>query len=306
MPPSAPVITGIVTIFTIGLTFRERYQVSYTYLATLNFLTCRPFGTAWCDKVAKLNPNSNGRVPVPTLERLATYLRFLIDLEQSGVDTISSAEVERQTGINAAQFRKDLSVFYPAFGEFGKPGVGYNVPELKRRIARILKIDSEQRIILVGAGNLGSALVGYPGLKEHHFNLVAVFDNNAAKIGQSLFDLVINDVRQITEVNAEVQAQIAILAVPASSAQHVAEVLVGAGIRAILNFAPVLLRVPSHVFVRNVSFLQELAVLSYHLSAADEDEDDSLPGQVDTLEAALGGASSASAPQSTAVADVSE
>jgi redox-sensing transcriptional repressor len=227
-----------------------------------------------------VNPNSNGRVPVPTLERLATYLRFLIDLEQSGVDTISSAEVERQTGINAAQFRKDLSVFYPYFGEFGKPGVGYNVPELKRRIARILKIDSEQRIVLVGAGNLGSALVGYPGLKEHHFTLVAVFDNNPAKVGQPLWGLTIHDVLRIADVNADLQARIAILAVPATSAQHVAELLVEAGIRAILNFAPVLLRVPDHVFVRNVSFLQELAVLSYHLSAAEEAEDGDLPQQI--------------------------
>lgn len=217
-----------------------------------------------------MTPNSNGRVPVPTLERLATYLRFLIDLEQAGVDTISSAEVERQTGINAAQFRKDLSVFYPTFGEFGKPGVGYNVSELKRRIARILKIDTEQRIVLVGAGNLGSALVGYPGLKEHHFTLVAVFDNNPAKVGQQIWGLTIHDMLQITAVNVELEARIAILAVPAASAQLVADLLVEAGILAILNFAPVLLRVPKHVFVRNVSFLQELAVLSYHLSSAEE------------------------------------
>ena len=113
--------------------------------------------------------SQNGKVPVPTLERLATYLRYLIDLEQSQIETISSAEVERQTGINAAQFRKDLSYF----GEFGKPGVGYNVVDLQNRIARILKVDREQKVILVGAGNLGSALVGYPGLKEHRFNLVA-------------------------------------------------------------------------------------------------------------------------------------
>jgi redox-sensing transcriptional repressor len=205
---------------------------------------------------------NNGKVPEPTLERLATYLRFLIDLEQSHVETISSAEVERQTGINAAQFRKDLSYF----GEFGKPGVGYNVLDLQNRIARILKIDREQRIILVGAGNLGSALVGYPGLKEHRFSLVAVFDNNYGKIGRPLWDLEILDVARIPEVNRKLRARIAILAVPASAAQNVAEALIGAGIHAILNFAPVLLRVPEHVFVRNVSFLQELAVLSYHLS----------------------------------------
>ena len=205
---------------------------------------------------------NSGKVPVPTLERLATYLRFLIDLEQSRVETISSAEVERQTGINAAQFRKDLSYF----GEFGKPGVGYNVLDLQNRIAHILKIDREQRIILVGAGNLGSALVGYPGLKEHRFNLVAVFDNNFAKIGRPLWDLEVLDVVRIPEINEKLHARIAILAVPAGAAQNVADTLVVSGIHAILNFAPVMLRVPDHVFVRNVSFLQELAVLSYHLS----------------------------------------
>ena len=209
-----------------------------------------------------MTPNQNGKVPVPTLERLATYLRFLIELEQSQVETISSAEVERQTGINAAQFRKDLSYF----GEFGKPGVGYNVQELQSRIARILKIDREQRLILVGAGNLGSALVGYPGLNEHGFNLVAVFDSSSAKVGTVLRGLVIQEIEQVKERNVDLQARIAILAVPASVAQSVVEKLVEAGITAILNFAPVMLRVPDHISVRNVSFVQELAVLSYHLS----------------------------------------
>lgn len=209
---------------------------------------------------------SNEKVPIPTLERLATYLRLLIDLEQSHVDTISSAEVERQTGINAAQFRKDLSHFYKPLAKFGKPGVGYNVQDLQTRITRILKIDSEQRMILVGAGNLGSALVGYPGLSEHHFDLVAVFDDNVNKIGRPLWDLEILDVQRLKAVNSELGARIAILTVPATVAQKVADQMVDAGIHAILNFAPVLLRVPDHVYVRNVSFLQELAVLSYHLS----------------------------------------
>jgi redox-sensing transcriptional repressor len=217
--------------------------------------------------VKVLAQTSNGKgphkgPPIPTLERLATYLRFLIDLDQANVETISSAEVERQTGINAAQFRKDLSYF----GDFGKPGVGYNVTELQSRIARILKIDREQRVILVGAGNLGSALVGYPGLQEHRFNLVAVFDNNYGKIGRPLWDLEIRDVATIKETNQKLGARIAILAVPAGAAQKVTDLLVEAGIHAILNFAPVLLRVPHNVYVRNVSFLQELAVLSYHLS----------------------------------------
>jgi len=213
-------------------------------------------------KKRRSGADDEDKVPIPTLERLATYLRFLIDLDQANVETISSAEVESQTGINAAQFRKDLSYF----GEFGKPGVGYNVAELQSRIAHILQIDHEQRVILVGAGNLGSALVGYPGLQEHRFNLVAVFDNNYGKIGRPLWDIEIRDVATVTEINQKLGARIAILAVPASAAQKVAELLVEAGIRAILNFAPVLLRVPSNVYVRNVSFLQELAVLSYHLS----------------------------------------
>jgi redox-sensing transcriptional repressor len=204
----------------------------------------------------------SGKVPVPTLERLATYLRYLIDLEQDHIDTISSAEVEEQTGVNAAQFRKDLSYF----GEFGKPGVGYNVSELEGRIAHILKIDQEQRVLLVGAGNLGSALVGYPGLKEHKFNVVAVFDNNYAKIGRYLWDLEIQDVGRLKDVNTKYQARIAIVAVPRPAAQQVTDVLIEAGVLAILNFAPTVLRVPENVVVRNVSFLQELAVLSYHLS----------------------------------------
>ncbi|MCS7310493.1 MAG: redox-sensing transcriptional repressor Rex [Armatimonadetes bacterium] len=209
---------------------------------------------------------SNHRVPIPTLERMATYLRLLSDLEAAKVHTISSADIEQQTGINAAQFRKDLSYF----GEFGKPGVGYRVSELHRRIARILKIHREQPMLLVGAGNLGSALVGYPGLREHKFTIAAVFDNNYAKIGRMLWDHEILDVNRLKEVNQHIRARIGIIAVPASAAQEVADRLVEAGVTAILNFAPTILRVPPHVVVRNVSFLQELAVLSYHLEHEEE------------------------------------
>src|SRR2546423_13013466 len=170
-------------------------------------------------EVTHLTTTGNGKVLVPTLERLATYLRYLIDLEQDHIETISSAEVEDQTGVNAAQFRKDLSYF----GEFGKPGVGYNVAELQSRIARILKIDQEQRVLLVGAGNLGSALVGYPGLKEHRFNLVAVFDNNFAKIGRNLWDLEIQDFAKVKDVNQKLRAHMAIVAVPRVAAQSVAD-----------------------------------------------------------------------------------
>jgi redox-sensing transcriptional repressor len=200
---------------------------------------------------------------MPTLERLATYLRYLIDLDASHVETISSTDVERQTGINAAQFRKDLSYF----GEFGKPGVGYNVSELQGRIARILKIDQMQPVIVVGAGNLGSALIGYPGLQEHKFHIAAAFDRDPAKIGRRQNDLTVLDETLLGEVNAKIGARIAILCVPANAAQHVANDAIAAGVRVILNFAPIILKVPERVVVRNVSFLQELAVLSYHLSS---------------------------------------
>lgn len=212
--------------------------------------------------------NSSPKVPVPTLERLATYLRFLIDLEVSQVETISSTDVERQTGINAAQFRKDLSYF----GEFGKPGVGYNVVELQERIAKILKIDQLQPVIVIGAGNLGTALIGYPGLSEHKFQIAGAFDSDPNKIGRTHSDVVIQDMATLKEVNAKIQARIAIIAVPAVAAQAVADMAIAAGVRVILNFAPIILRFPERVVVRNVSFLQELAVLSYHLSTETTDK----------------------------------
>lgn len=213
------------------------------------------------------------RVPVPTLERLATYLRVLLDLHEGGVETISSQEVEHYSGISAAQFRKDLSYF----GEFGKPGVGYSVSQLIERIERILHIDQDQPILLIGAGNLGAALVGYPNFRAHRFGIAAVFDNNFVKIGRPFGDLIIEDIACLQEVNAQIGAKIAIIAVPASEAQTVANQLVNAGITGILNFAPTILKVPPNVFVRNVSFLQELAVLSYHVSE-EESQHHSLGG----------------------------
>jgi redox-sensing transcriptional repressor len=202
-----------------------------------------------------------GRVPTPTLERLATYFAILSDLASRHVDTISSAEVEERTGINAAQFRKDLSYF----GEFGTPGIGYNIDELHARICHILKLERTQPVLLVGAGNLGSALAGYPGLRAERFEIVAAFDNNRNKIGKQLWDLTIRDVAGLAEDNKTLRAKLAIIAVPAAAAQEVADTLVDAGIRNILNFAPVVLRLPPDVIVRNVDFVQELAVLSFYL-----------------------------------------
>jgi redox-sensing transcriptional repressor len=206
------------------------------------------------------------KVPTPTLERLTTYLRCLIDLGASDVETVSSAQIEEHTGIGAAQFRKDLSYF----GEFGRPGVGYNVADLEARIARILQIHKLQPIVLIGAGNLGSALVGYPGLEEHKFRIVAAFDTDPLKIGKRLREMDIIHFERFAEVNQTLQARMAILAVPTSAAQSAAETAVRFGIRGFLNFAPIPLKLPSPVIVRNVSFLQELAVLSYHVTESEQ------------------------------------
>jgi redox-sensing transcriptional repressor len=200
------------------------------------------------------------RVPVPTLERLAIYLRVLLDAHESGIQTLSSQEMEQHSGISAAQFRKDLSYF----GEFGKPGVGYSVQGLIACIERILRLDEEQPILLVGAGNIGSALVGYPNFRAHRLRIAAVFDNNFVKIGRPFGDLIIEDIARIREVNAQIERAAGYYCSAAHAAQEVADALVDAGVTGILNFAPTILRTPPHVHVRNVSFLQELAVLSYH------------------------------------------
>lgn len=210
---------------------------------------------------------NNSRIPVPTLERLATCFRYLIKLEHQEVDTISSAYIEEVTGISASQFRKDLSYF----GEFGTPGIGYNVHDLNRRIAEILKVEREQPVILVGAGSLGSALVGYTGLRNHRFNVLAVFDNNYNKIGRQLWELEIQDIQHVKRINAILEAKLAIVAVPATAAQGVVDQLVDAGIEAILNFAPATIRVPDGVAVRHVCFIRELTILSFYLSGKDSE-----------------------------------
>ena len=203
-----------------------------------------------------------GKVPLPTLERLATYLTALTDLRMRKVETISSSDIETRTGVNAAQFRKDLSYF----GEFGKPGIGYNVRDLHARISAILNLDRTQPVLLVGVGNLGSALLGYPALRAGNFRIVAAFDNNPAKIGKSVWDLAVKDVADLTAENVRLKARIGIITVPASSAQEVAEKLVEANVATILNFAPAILKLPRKVTVRNVDFVEELAVLSFYLT----------------------------------------
>jgi redox-sensing transcriptional repressor len=225
-------------------------------------------------------PASESGVPLPALERLSTYIRCLMQLEHDGVLSVSSHEMETYTGVSAAQFRKDLSYF----GEFGKRGIGYNVKDLRGRIAHLLQISEEQNVLLVGAGNLGSALIAYPGWRAYHFRIAAVFDKDPHKIGRKIRHVPVYDIAQIAEVNQTVGAKMGILAIPAWEAQPVAEQLVAAGVQGIINFAPIRLQVPTNVIVREVCFICELAVLSYRIRHMDEE--DPVPDAA-LLEAAL-------------------
>lgn len=212
--------------------------------------------------------SSEIQVPLPALERLSTYIRCLMELERSEVESVSSQDMERYTQVSAAQFRKDLSYF----GEFGKRGKGYRVSELRERIAAVLNIDKEQQVLLVGAGNLGSALIAYPGWHYYRFRIAAVFDRDSEKVGSSIRNHLVLDIERLEEIAASVGARIGILAVPARDAQSVADRLVQAGITGLINFAPIKLHVPRGVTVREVCFICELAVLSHQVHHPAEPE----------------------------------
>jgi redox-sensing transcriptional repressor len=208
---------------------------------------------------------SGRAAPEPTIARLALYLRCLLAAQQEGAETLSSADIEVRTSISSGQVRKDLSYF----GEFGKPGLGYAVAPLASRLASIMRLDRTQPVMLVGAGNLGTAIAGYSGLRESGFHLVAVYDNNFSKIGRRIWDLEIQDIERMPAINAEMGVQIGIIATPAPAGQDVADRMVSSGVRVILNFSPTRLSVPKEVVVRNVDLTQELQILCYYLPATE-------------------------------------
>jgi len=200
-------------------------------------------------------------VPEPTLARLSLYLRCLRHLAAEGVQTVSSAAIEARLNIPSTQVRKDLS----HFGEFGRPGIGYDVQHLLERLTETMQLDREQRAVIVGAGNLGSALLGYGGFANSPFRIVGIFDNNFSKIGRQAWNLEIQDVHRLPELNKDLGADIGIVAVPASAAQEAADLLVEAGVRAILNFAPAIINVPKDIAVRDVDVTREMEILSFHI-----------------------------------------
>jgi redox-sensing transcriptional repressor len=202
------------------------------------------------------------KIAESTVRRLSLYLRFLENFEAQGHTTISSAELARRGGTTSAQVRKDLSFF----GSFGKRGLGYPVGELARRLRDILGLDRTYRVVLVGAGRIGGALVQYPGFRQRGFNVSAIYDSDAKKVGSRWNGLVVRDVNHLgTELKKE-PVDIAIVVTPAEAAQDVADKLVHAGVKAILNFAPIQLSVPNDVVVKSVNMALELETLSFALA----------------------------------------
>lgn len=197
-----------------------------------------------------------------TVRRLSLYLRFLEEFEDQGIATVSSDALALRGGTTSAQVRKDLSFF----GSFGKRGLGYAVPELAGRLREILGLGREYRVVLLGAGKIGSALVQYRGFQKRGFEIVGIFDVDPAKIGKRWNGTVVSDVAELEKQIAGEHIDIAVLVTPADVAQDLADRIVKLGIKAILNFAPVQLAVPDDVAVKNVNLALELEALSYALT----------------------------------------
>jgi redox-sensing transcriptional repressor len=202
------------------------------------------------------------KIAESTVRRLSLYLRFLEEFEEQGIATVSSDALALRGGTTSAQVRKDLSFF----GSFGKRGLGYTVPELAGRLREILGLGRDYRVVLLGAGKIGSALVQYRGFQKRGFEIVGIFDVDPAKIGKRWNGLTVSDVAQLEAEFAGQAIDIGVLVTPAEAAQELADRLVKLGIKAILNFAPVQLSVPDDVSVKNVNLALELEALSYALT----------------------------------------
>jgi redox-sensing transcriptional repressor len=202
------------------------------------------------------------RISESSVRRLSHYYRVLDEVHAEGKRMISSHRLAEREGITSAQVRKDLS----SFGSFGRRGLGYNVEHLRDRIRAILGLDRRWRVGVVGAGNLGAALVVYRGFREQGFDVVAVFDRDPARVGQALGGLEVQDVATLPGAVASGTFEIGVIATPIKSAQEVADALVEAGVKGILNFAPRKLFVPEHVALRNVDMTMEFESLSFALT----------------------------------------
>jgi redox-sensing transcriptional repressor len=199
------------------------------------------------------------KIPNETIKRLPMYLRAISFMSNKDSDFISSSDIADLLHINSPQVRKDFSYF----GAFGTRGTGYQIEELKKQIRKALKLDVAQKVVLVGAGKLGSALSSYPGFKIYGLDIAAIYDNSPKKIGKKIGPLKIKDVSKLGQIK-NTDIKLAILAVPADNAQKIAETLVKCGIKGILNLAPCYLKVPKKVKVTMIDIAVELSVLPFY------------------------------------------
>ncbi len=204
--------------------------------------------------------NAN-KIPDIIIGRLPVYLRALQRLSEQGILTTSSQELGEMIGISAAQIRKDIS----QFGEFGKQGTGYSVPFLIERLRDILKVDRVWEVVIIGMGDIGHALARYNGFANRGFHINMVFDNDPQKIGQKVGDYEIMDTAKLAEKIKQNKIKVAMLTVPAPVAQEMTDQLVKAGIKAILNYAPINLNVPNGVHVQYIDPATHLQRMTYYL-----------------------------------------
>ena len=195
------------------------------------------------------------------IRRLPRYYRYLSDLQDEGIERISSGELSKRMNVTASQIRQDLN----NFGGFGQQGYGYNVAHLKEEIGKILYLDEVHNMIMIGAGNFGHALAGYHGFEEKNFIIRAIFDVNSAIIGSNIRGIPIRDIAEMPAYLREHETDIAILTVPREAAQEITDVLVEYGVRGIMNFAHLDLVVPPEVSVESIHLSENMMELSYRL-----------------------------------------
>ncbi|HVE93500.1 MAG TPA: redox-sensing transcriptional repressor Rex [Acidimicrobiales bacterium] len=202
------------------------------------------------------------RTPIPeaTVARLPLYLRVLVDAAEAHTPTISSERLASLAGVNAAKVRKDLSYL----GSLGTRGVGYDVEFLLFEISRELGLTKDWPVVIVGLGNLGHALANYKGFTARGFRVVGLVDADEQRVGEDIGGIKVRHISELAELAKEVEPSIGVIATPAAVAQEVADLLVGAGVTSILNFAPVVITVPENVAVRKVDLSIELQILSFY------------------------------------------
>jgi len=203
-------------------------------------------------------------VPEVVIDRLPVYARTLAELNRKGRQVVSSQELGEELGVTPAQIRKDLSYF----GRFGKQGRGYSVQRLTNELRRILGLDQAWTMVLVGVGNLGRAVLSYKGFTAEGFRIVAAFDAHTETVGRTVGGIRVYNVKNLASFLTSNPADIGIIAVSASGAQEVADLLVGSGVKGILNYAPVALRVPVGTQVKNIEPVLALQSMTYYLKTA--------------------------------------